>query len=406
MPKPIALACLAALLLFAGCSLLGPDAEIVRRALTPQEKQLVSSGNTFGLNVFGALHRSAPDENLFVSPLSISMALGMALNGAEGETRDAMAKTLHVAGLDDATINASYQSLMTLLRGLDPKVTFDLANSIWYREGFSAAPTFLDVNRKYFDAEVRALDFSAPSAPGVINDWVSRKTRGKIPTIVEKIDSRTMMYLLNAIYFKGDWSLPFERQYTRAEIFRNADGTRSQVQMMRRDGTISYRQTKDFGVVDLPYGDSLYSMTIVLPSENTIPDKLIAQLDADGWAAMVDDLNPARLVLRMPRFKFSDDRSLKDVLSALGMQPAFDPAVADFSRIHKQARQMQLHVSQVRHKSAIEVDEKGTEAAAVTSVVVGVTSMPPEFHVDRPFLFAIRERHSGTILFMGKVVAL
>ena len=404
-----------ALILFAPAALVLPGCELlpaeerqkVVRSLTESETELVDADNEFGLNLFRALSAAEGDENLFISPLSVSLALGMTLNGADGETYEEMRETLALNGLSQDEINASYRSLIDLLRGLDRRVIFEIANSIWYREGFTVEADFLQVNQASFDSEVRELDFDDPSAPGVINGWVDEKTHGKIEEIVETIDPMTVMYLINAIYFKGTWTYEFDEAATRNRPFTGMDGSQKDVPMMEQETDLGYFESETFQAVDMPYGDSLYSMTVILPREGQPLAAVVEALDQGTWNEWTGRFRTTGVSLRLPRFKLESEMELKPVLSALGMKAAFVPSEADFSGINKDE---DLVISNVKHKTFVEVDEEGTEAAAVTSVEVQVVSVgggaPVPMHVNRPFVFAIREQHSGTILFIGKVVGL
>jgi len=381
--------------------------EITRlpRELSSAETGLIEADNAFGLKLFARiLEQQDEGANVFVSPLSVAMALGMAYNGAEGATRDAMRATLELHGLGLEEVNQSYRDLIDLLRGLDPNVEFMIGNSIWYDQRYTFQQEFLDVNREYFDAEVTGLDFTSPGAAPTINDWVSEKTKGKIDEIVSSpISPELVMFLINAIYFKGDWTRPFDKDRTRPAPFTLADGSRKQVDMMfypepdsvwvYADGSVT--------VLDLPYGGRAYSMTIVLPAEGADVGSLVASLSAEAWRAWTVGLRVERAIVSMPKFTLEYELELSDALKALGMGVAFDPSVADFTRIYDGAER--VFISKVKHKTFVDVNEEGTEAAAATSVEVGVTSLPPVIAVDRPFLFAIREKFSGTILFMGVI---
>ena len=398
--------------LVAGCGLFGFETEgypqlAPPRTLTAQETAIVAADNAFGFDLVRALSADAPGANLFVSPLSVSMALGMTLNGAEGETRAEMEAMLHKHGLTRAEINAAYRSLIDLLEGLDPRVTFEIANSIWHREGFSVEADFIEANRQFFDAEVAALDFNTPSAVERINGWVDEKTRGKIDTIIDQIGPDAVMYLINAIYFKGTWTYEFEEAETREAPFHLADGSVTTVPLMHQGADLPYLATDRFRAVDLPYGDSLYSMTVLLPNEGLTPAEIVADLDAEAWAAWSAGFQVRGVELALPRFRLEYKQTLNGVLQALGMEAAFAPALSDFSGINP-ARD-DLHISQVLHKTFLEVNEEGTEAAAVTVVEMSVTcagcgGAGISFVVDRPFVLLIRERHSGTILFAGQVM--
>lgn len=392
-------------LLVAGCDFAAQQSDAPPRPLSNAEKQTVRSGNNFGLELFRTTH-AANDEkpNVVLSPLSVSMALGMTLNGAEGETRTAMEETLERSDLTAAEINDAYRSLIDLLLGLDSSVQMKLPNSIWHRNSFDVEQTFLDTNREHFDATVEALDFSSPTAVNRINEWVNTSTEGTIPEILQgRIPNRTMMYLINAVYFKGNWRRPFDPEETKPAPFHLPDGSTTPVDMMKLEQPrLPVSQTSRFTAVDLAYGDSLYTMTILLPREETSVDSVVATLDKETWQQVTTDLAPRRLTsFEMPKFTLEYKNQLKDILKSLGMGIAFDPSRADFSGINPDAKD--LHVDEVKHKTFIKVDEEGTEASAVTSVAVAVTSAPPRIRVDRPFAFVLREQHSGTILFIGSV---
>ncbi len=405
-PKVAFLFCL----IVAGCSdnPVDPGRSELPRALTAQEISLIESDNLFGLNLFRAISAFETDKNVFISPLSVSMALGMTLNGADGDTYDDMKQTLQLAGLTEEEINQSYRSLIGLLTTLDPRVIFQIANSIWYRDVFPISQSFIDLNREYFDAEVTGLDFNDPNAANVINQWVSTRTNGRIDSIVDSpIDALTVMILINAIYFKGNWTYKFDIAKTADDLFTLPDGSTKQIPMMNQDeATFPYFENNDFQAVDLAYGDSLFSMTIVLPKSGTDLDALIESLDKTTWESWINQLHPREFgLLQMPRFELEYEVRLNDILSALGMEIAFDPYSADFNRM-REGTGDNLYISGVKHKTYVKVDEEGTEAAAVTSVTVGATSAPVlvMMRVNRPFIFMIRERFSGTILFIGKIV--
>ena len=389
-----------------GCELLPPDEpQTIARALTATEQHAVEADNEFGLNLFRAVSEDEGPGNVFISPLSVSTALGMTLNGADGETKQEIKETLARAGLSDDEINESYRSLIDLLRGLDPEVVFEIANSIWYRDGFSVEQEMLDANESYFDAEVQALDFGSSDALTTINGWVADKTHGKIEEIIDAIDPMTMMYLINAIYFNGTWTYEFDEDATEQRAFTRLDGSQQDVPMMAQEIDLPYYETDEAQLVDLPYGDSLYSMTVILPRDSENLDAIVEGLDQETWNDWTGRFEKRAVSLRLPRFQLEYEIELKDILAALGMEQAFDPNLADFTRINRGG---DLYISNVKHKTFVDVDEEGTEAAAVTSVEIRVTSAPqyvPVF-VDRPFVFALRERHSGTILFIGKIATL
>lgn len=395
------------LLLVMSCDICGidNDEKIPPRELSALEKEIVSSGNLFGIKLFNALNNAKPDSNLFISQLSISMALGMTLNGAADSTYEAMKSTLELQGLTEDEINQAYKDLIELLVNLDEKVVMNIANSIWIEDDFPVLQSFIDVNKIYFDAKVESFDVADPNAVNIINGWVEEKTNGKIKDIIDIIPPNIALYLINAIYFNGTWTYEFDKNDTKDELFYNYDNSTSTIPLMAMNATLLALFTDSLSIVDIPYGDSLFSMTVVLPNNKNDINKLAESITNDTWNEWLSQLTAQELDLYLPKFKLEWDDNLKDVLTELGMGIAFDPDNADFTRINPQ---IPLWISRVLHKTFIEVSEEGTEAAAATVVEIVFTSVPttPVMRVDHPFVFAIRERHSGTILFMGKVLSL
>ena len=388
----------------------GPEGRTPRitelpRTLSTGEQHVISASNAFGFSLLRELDRTRADSNIFMSPLSASMALGMTMNGAEGETFDQMRQALAFGSASREEINASYRSLIELLRALDPKVDFRIANSIWYRATFPFEPAFLDEARQYFDARVAGLDFNAPSAVPTINDWVSSATNGKIKDIVEgPIDADVVMYLINAIYFNGSWTARFEKNQTRPDQFTTIDGTTAPIEMMKKTDTLLVAQTADMQVVELPYGGGAYAMTILLPRQGKSIGDVLSSLSPETWASALAFATAGEVELYLPKFKLRWEAKLNDQLQALGMELPFQGGLADFTRMSPEGDR--LYINTVKQKSYVDVHEEGTEAAAVTSVEIKVVCAcgPNVIRVDRPFVFAIRERLSGTILFMGKIV--
>jgi len=395
------------LLLGAGCDTIGsgePKDAPPPRSLTATEKQVVDTDNTFGLKLLRAtMEAEDASTNVFLSPLSVSMALGMTLNGARGKTRAAMEDALEKQNLSSAEINDAYRGLIDLLEGLDPSVEMELANSIWYREDFPVKRAFIDTNRTHFDAEVGEVDFSTSDASDQINSWVNEETHGKIAEIVpSRIPRDIVMYLINATYFKGPWRDQFDPAKTEDEPFRRADGSTISVPMMEKTEDVVHPtyQTEQFRAVDIAYGDSLYSMTILLPYEDVSVRSVVDSLNADTWTQVTEGLAPQSLSrLKMPRFMLRYKKTLNDVLRDLGMGVAFTKR-ASFRGIADTS----LAIDKVKHKTFLRVDEEGTETSAATSVGIEVISTPPSFVVDQPFVVVIRENHSGTILFIGAIM--
>ena len=379
-----------------------PVIDALPRALSSGEQKIIAANNDFSFSLFRRLGAVASDSNVFVSPLSASMALGMAMNGASDTTFDEMRATLGFGAATESEIDQGYKSLITLLRGLDPSVDFRIANSIWTREGFPVTPTFLDAGRTWFDAQVASLDFASPNAVKSINDWVSTATAGRIPTILDGIQNDEVMFLVNAIYFKGSWRAKFDPALTIDAPFRGIAGDEP-TKLMHREGSIRYVQTPTFSAVDLPYGNSAYSMTVVLPNAGQSVDEVLSSLEMSAWSTWTTRLHDAEVDLYLPRLKLTWERMMIPDLLALGMRAAFQDGGADFSRMSPLGDR--LFISTVKQKTYVDVNEEGTEAAAVTNVGISLTSAPVRttFRVDRPYVFVIRERLSGTILFLGAI---
>ena len=378
--------------------------ESLPRPLTTGESRLIDAANQFSFALFQRVN-SSPDSNVFASPLSASFALGMTMNGAAGTTLDQMRSALAFGNATDVEINAGYKSLIELLRGLDPQVDMRIANGIWSRSGFPIEPSFLETSRTYFGAETAALDFSNPASLTTINGWVSTATAGRIPTILDELSSDLMVLLVNAIYFKGSWRDQFDPALTTDAPFHAVVGDQP-ARLMHRKGSTAYLATTDFEAVDLPYGNSAYGMTVVLPREGRNVEIVARSLQPAQWTAWMGQMHDAEVDLYLPKFTLRWERMLNDDLKALGMVDAFLDGGADFTRLSPQGRA--LFISFVKQKAFVDVNEEGTEAAAVTAVGVSLTSAPLTItlRVDRPFLFVIRERLSGTIVFMGKMVRL
>ena len=372
------------------------------RALTSAEQDALTASTRFGLDLFRTVSRARPGQNVVLSPLSASFALGMALNGAGSATRDSMRAVLGWGNRSDQEINDAYRGLATLLPSLDPKVQFTSANSIWIDQSFPVLAPFVNTNRSYFGAQVQNLDFRSASAPGIINQWVSRATNDRIPHLVDAIDADEVLLLVNAIWFKGSWRERFEATHTQSSWFHNAAGDSTLVPMMSRHGRVRLLSGPSWSGGEQAYGNGAYSLLILMPIGSSTVDHLADSLTSATWASATRDTSYRTLDVSMPRFTLADDNSLKDALTSLGMGIAFSDG-ADFSRIANAA----LTISRVQQKSWLDVNEEGTEAAAATVVGMGTTSSAPvSFVVDRPFVFAIRERFSGAILFIGKVAKL
>ena len=369
------------------------------------DDRLVAANNNFGFKLFRELSGSNPGDNVFISPSSILTALAMTYNGAEEETRSAMEETLLLQDMTMDEINAAFADLLTILENPDPEVELAVANSLWAREGVDFNEDFLQRNRDYYKAEIAELDFSDEDAADQINAWVKEKTRDKIEEIVEApIAQETILFLINAIYFKGEWSEPFDMELTREIPFNLPDGSQKTHPVMFRKYDFRYLENDLFQAVSLPYGkNERVSMYIFLPAEGVELEELYGDMNLTTWENWLNSFRVMEGEVGLPRFKFDFEISLNETLKTLGMGIAFDDNAADFSGMHPIPPR--LYISEVKHKTFVAVNEEGTEAAAATSVEIAVTAMPESFTMiaDRPFFFAIADDMTGTILFMGSV---
>ncbi|MBD3383324.1 serpin family protein [candidate division KSB1 bacterium] len=371
--------------------------------LTAAEANVLESSDRFGFALFQKLAETESEKNLFLSPLSVSMAMAMAYNGAENQTAAELKNTLGYEGFSQKELNQAYKLLAEKLLDSDPLVRFEIANSIWYRQDFKVKEAFLNLNRTYFDAMVKALDFGSSDALPTINGWVENKTHGKIAKIIDRIDPFAVMFLINAIYFKGDWTYAFNEENTRDDTFFAPD-QEYPCKMMKQKNEFRYGENEKVQLVELPYGNGQFAMTVVLPNPEYDLSGIVAGLTLDTLQSWSNSMSEQSGTVLLPQFKIEYEKDLNDVLQALGIEDAFKADRADFSAI---SDANDLYIDKVKHKSYVRVDEQGTEAAAVTSVEFRVTSVPAEkeFYIksDRPFLFFIQAKSTGSLLFMGTV---
>ena len=404
----LGLLCLA-LLLFAGCDELPSnmfDKKESEPEIGPVDSSVVTANTQFGFSLFNEIRKTEQNENIFISPFSVSVALAMTLNGASGETEQAMVNTLQLQGLDSEAINAGYAGLRQTLLTSDPKVILTIANSLWARQDVPFKPDFLQRNTQFFGAEISTLDFTDPNTLNTINQWVNTNTNGKISKILDEINPAAVLFLINAIYFKGSWQTEFDPLHTRDGAFHLATGGEKRVAMMARTGDYRYYQNyeENFHAISLPYGDGRISMYIFLPRRESNLNTLLDNLNAENWENWMSQFREQEVLLVMPKFKLEYEKTLNTPLESLGMGIAFAPGLADFSRMATlEILGKNLYIGEVLHKAVVEVNEEGTEAAAVTSVGIRATSAPPAFIVDQPFFFAIRDNDTKTVLFMGIV---
>lgn len=370
------------------------------------ERGLTLAYAKFGFKLLGQL-RGNKEENLFISPASVAIALAMTYNGAAADTRQAMAGTLEFQGLSLDQINQGNARLRQALRHPDPKVKLNLANSLWLQQGFTFKPEFLKNNEKFFGASLQVLNFTDPGAPGAINAWVAKATAGKITEIVKQV--QPPLVIINAIYFKGTWTRPFNQALTRDRPFTLGNGRQKPVPMMSQSGKYQYWRGQKFQAVSLPYGEKgRFNMKIFLPDRNSSLSEFFRELNAANWEQWQGKfkLTPGSIVL--PRYKLTYQASLAKALKALGMAVAFDERKANFSNLCPPPGV--VYIDDVIHKTFVEVNEEGTEAAAITAVQMAMTAriVPPQetftMVVDRPFFVAIDDSETGALLFLGAIV--
>ncbi|MDR0961548.1 MAG: serpin family protein [Mediterranea sp.] len=383
-----------------------PRTDIV---LTRAEEALMNGNIDFAFRFFGQVCRSEQQQpNVFVSPFSASLCLSMMTNGAAGNTLSEMLATLGFSPQTSSTdeMNDYYQKLVKALLDLDNTTRLAIANSIWIKQGFKVYDDFVKVNAQKYNAAVNTLDFASPSAVPTINRWCADNTNNLINKVLEEIPEDARMYLINALYFKGIWKEPFKKSDTRKESFTNADGSLATVDMMHQNETFGYMESDRYAVAELPYGNGAFSMVVLLPHKENTLDECLQGLTLDEWERVYESRFYPEVDIKLPRFTIKYKKDLIGDMKALGMRDAFNSMTADFSKIS----QSELYLGLLQQFTYVNVDEAGTEAAAVTIGGGYVTAvMPPsrvDFHVDRPFAFLIKELSTGAILFMGKVTKL
>ena len=374
--------------------------------LSRSEERMMEESSEFAFRFFKQVNQTEVKEpNWMVSPLSASFALGMITNGAGGNTLDEMKATLGFSDLSLDEMNAYYRKLADELLDLDNTTTLGIANSIWIEDGFKVYDSFVDVNRKMYKAKVANLDFSSSDAPGIINRWCSDQTNGCIKEVIKNIPDNARMYLLNALYFKGIWKEKFRESSTKLDFFYPEDGSRYYTAMMWQNEKFRYSYDETFCMAEFPYGNEAFSMVVVLPDEGQKLDEVLDKLTFDYWKELNENACEQELSVCFPRFELKYKKDLVDDMCAMGMKDAFDADMADFSAMSSSP----LFLGLLGQYTYIKVDEKGTEAAAVTvggmldAAAPGPSTDILPFHMNRPFAFIIKEKSTGAILFMGKV---
>ncbi|MEM8830629.1 MAG: serpin family protein [Cyanobacteria bacterium P01_G01_bin.19] len=380
-------------------------AETAKKAST-QMSQLANVSNHFGFDLFDRLQQQQPAENIVISPNSIAIALAMAKNGTGGETETEMTRVLKLEQLEPTTVNTSYQKLIETLENADPNVELAIANSLWVNQNISLKNKFVNDAREFYEAKVTNLDFASFIARSKINNWVAKSTAEKIPTIVDSTSVEDALYLINAVYFQGMWTNKFDAKETREQPFYNPPNSPQTLAMMNQTGEYRYHENDLFQAVRLPYGKKEeLGMYIFLPKGTASLADLNQQLNFNTWQEWLSQMRSQQGNITIPRFKLEYEADLVKSLSQLGMKQIFNPSQANFSAMTDAS----VAVDTVKHKTFIEVNEEGTEAAAVTSIGIRITSATPQttpfnINVNRPFFFAIRDDITETILFMGNII--
>ena len=368
--------------------------------LTTAQQAQVENSNEFAWKFFKEVSKGE-QQDVFVSPLSVTYALGMLANGAVGDTQKEILEGLEFRSGKVDDINSLCHQLMIESPKLDKSTQLSMANAVVVNKKIQLQPTFQNVVKKQYDALVASKDFSSPATLSFINQWASDHTQGMVPKILERINPDGVSYLLNALYFKGIWYRQFDKKHTKKEAFTKADGTKSQVQMMHQKEQFLIGENEMYQTVVLPYGNGSYEMIVVLPREGKKLSDVLVAMNGKQWKDNLKATRFAEVDLKLPRFTSVYNRELNDVLKLLGMNAMFDPSKANLTKMSA----VSSFVSMVLQKAKIEVDEEGSKAAAVTVVETLTTAAPPSrpimVHANRPFMYAIAEHSTGTIFFMG-----
>lgn len=398
--KKIGLALLAGVVLL-GCQKdsVQPEPSARLRNLSSAEQELVRSINDFTFDLVRQATRQQSSDNVFLSPLSINLAMSLMLNGAAGETQAQLLKSLDADVLSPSEINKAYSELMPFLAQLDPQVNFSLANAVWYDLRYTMTPLYRDVLLAYYDAHTLDLNFRSRRAPSIIQKWIENQTHYSVPTLPATLNSGTALYLTNTVQFNGKWAFPFRKEYTRPAEFFLPNGNSITTDMMYADqAAYRYYQNEQAAFIDVPYGNQQYSMTFVMPQTEDSLYQLANALNADELQAILSQADTLEQGLYLPKFAINYQASLKNTLSQLGMGLAFQDS-ADFSQFFTETTHPP-HMQDVVHQASISINEMGTHAVSVTSNLPAGGDLP-SVRIDRSFLFFIREQHTDVILFAG-----
>lgn len=368
--------------------------------LTAAQQAQVENSNEFAWKFFKEVSKGE-QQDVFVSPLSVTYALGMLANGAVGDTQKEILEGLEFRSGKVQDINSLCHQLMIESPKLDKSTKVSIANAVVANKNKPLQPDFKNVVEKQYQALVTNQDFSSPVTLSFINQWASDHTHGMVPKLLDRVHPDAVTYLLNALYFKGIWYRQFDKKRTQQESFTQADGKKLSVKMMHQKERFFAAENDNYQTVVLPYGNGSYEMVVLLPREGKDLSSLLQTMDAKKWKDNLKSTYSSKVDLKLPRFTSAYTRELNDVLKLLGMNTMFDREKADLTKMSM----AKAFVSIVLQKAKIEVDEEGSKAAAVTVVETAPTATAPSkpilFHANRPFMYAIVEHSTGTIFFMG-----
>ncbi|MFA5324871.1 MAG: serpin family protein [Bacteroidales bacterium] len=386
--------------IFSSCDKINVEKEREDILLTKGEQEITTNINKFAFDFFRNISIDSKKPNIFISPLSASLALSMAAIGAEGETGSQMKTLLGFENCTTPEMNSYYKKITEELLNLDPKNTITMANSIWIANGFDIKTNFTSNAQTYYGAYVANVDFNNQNTLNRINDWCSNNTNNKIKKIFDELNPNLKLLLINALYFKGTWTQQFDKKNTYETSFNTLSGESENVDMMYIESNFKYTSNDFFQIAEFPYGNEAFSMVILLPKENISFKTAVNQFTYANWNMWMSSMDYTEISVHLPKFKLEYEIKLNDVLCSMGMPNAFNPMLANFSGISD----IKLYIDFVKQNTYINVNEEGTEAAAVTSTGMFVTSMPESkiFRADRPFIYFIKEKSTGIILFIGQ----
>jgi len=404
MKTKILISCIVLSLIFS-CQTVNDNSGEPSIKITTNEISIAYNANTFGLKLFREISRNSPDSNVIISPLSVAIPLAMAYNGANGATKDSMRKVLDFENYNDEEINIAFENLLDYFSNLDTETIIKIANSIWKHIPVPILQSFVKLCQEYYHAEYKEIDFFAPNSLDSINNWIYENTHGTIKNALDRIPPLAVLYLINTLYYKGVWKYKFDESNTKPGYFFSINDKTINCKMMSQKNKFPINLTDQYTAISLPYNDEKFYMIIILPDCSTDINTFSENFTIEKWNEIINNLEIPEdsVLLKLPRMKLEYNSLLNDALKNLGMGICFDFYKADFSKIFGKTG---YWISRVIHNTFIEVNEQGTEASA--STIVEFYRLGEEkliyINVDRPFIFAIYEKLTGAILFIGKVI--